>query len=239
MSNSAPHALAVLASPELKPAKLDPKKLQTAAAAQVAAVAKIEASGAQAGILAGLTLHVLKATMPGKFRAWLESEDVNFGSHLTPASRVKTANNYMRLALAFLEKTKVKKALLLDAQGKDGALTTTKALEAKLDAFVDGCSLTELLIRYNIKSVGLKTALTDGDDGDDDELTPAQKMQAAREAIWEESYTAVARIRAALTEPDKIQLLNDPKQLQTLKAEIVEINRLADERLADLTAPEA
>lgn len=234
------HALTVLATPEFVVAKNDLEKLQAAACAQVAAVSVMETDAAKAGILAGITLHRVKASMPhGEFGAFLTGTLAK-SKKWTPATATKNASFYMRLALVFLDKSKLGKADLLALPGDKSQLTLEgkdlKKFGDKLKGFVGESSLTELLIKYGIKGVGLKTALEAEAAGEDDgnKLTPAQIATAAREATWQEVWNSTQMLRASLTEPERLQHLTDPAQIEQLKAEIVEINRIADDRLAAL-----
>lgn len=241
MPKPAKHALTVLAAPELRVAKDDLKKLQAAAVAQLRAVAEMDSNAAKAAILCGLTLHRVKASMPGNFREWVE-EMLPKGNMWTPKTAVKNASYYMRLALAFLEKTKLAKPDLLALGDGTAALdltdkATAKKFLAKLTEFIGEHSTNELLIKHGIKGVNLKSALDaeiEAETGDDDALTPAQRLKAQREATWQEAWNSVQLVRATLTEPEKIQLLNDAKHLATLKAELIETAKLADERLKAL-----
>lgn len=237
MARPAKHALTVLASPELRVANGEVKKLQSAAVTQFKAVAEMESNTAKAGILVGITLHRVKASMPGEFREWVETM-LPKGNKWTPKTAVKNASFYMRLALVFLEKTKLAKADVLavgDRAALDlGDVAAAKTFVAKLETFVGEHSLNELLIKHDIKSVGLKTALIEEgtEEGtNENELTPAQKLKQARELAWQEAWTATETLIQTLTAPEKIQLLSDAKQIETLKGQLQEATKLADERL--------
>ncbi|MFA6168790.1 MAG: hypothetical protein WC700_19355 [Gemmatimonadaceae bacterium] len=210
-------------------------KLKARTLKEVSAVFKLEKQAAAGAIIAGFNLHRTKASLPhGKFVPFLEKELAAAGGW-SAGTATKNASFYMRLATAFYEKAGLKQVDVITAL--DGNKTTGKALRASLEKFVGDQSLTELLIKHGIKGVGLKTALGNGDDdqgGGDGDLTPAQKAEQARTQAWEESWTSTQRLRAAFSEPEKLQLLDDPKQLETLKAELVAINKLADERITAL-----
>ena len=102
-----------------------------------------------------------------------------------------------------------------------------RALVGKLEKFVADCSLDELLIKYGIKGVGLKTALTD-EAAAEVALTPEE--QAAREAAerdgaWQTTWESVQTLRHHFTEPAKLNLITDPVKIEQLKAEVVEISK--------------
>jgi|GEM_PF-5784336 len=191
MAKTPKHALTVLASPELTVGKEKIKSLEAAAVAQCAAVGQLESKAAAGAIMAGLTLHRVKASTPhGKFGSFIEQKltKVNFWT----AGTAKTnASYYMRLALAFVEKARADKGALLalpnDATTLDlGDTANAKKLAAALEKFVGDLSLTELLIKHNIKGVGLKTELAVGDDDAEDpsEMTPAQRATYEREQAF-------------------------------------------------------
>ncbi|HEY8836678.1 MAG TPA: hypothetical protein VIO16_03150 [Dehalococcoidia bacterium] len=193
--------------------------------------------------MAGLTLHRVKASTPhGKFGSFIEQKltKVNFWT----AGTAKTnASYYMRLALAFVEKARADKGALLalpnDATTLDlGDTANAKKLAAALEKFVGDLSLTELLIKHNIKGVGLKTELAVGDDDAEDpsEMTPAQRATFEREQAFMEAWNSTQAIRAAFTDPDKAHLISDPKKVQQIKHEVIELNKLLDDRLANLRA---
>lgn len=229
-------ALTVLSAPELRAPAGTIDQLKEAAIGQIEAVARIEGQAAIGGIIAGLTLHRVKASLKhGEFRPWLEQISTS-GGHLK--LKKSQASNYMRLAVAFIEEAGADKDNLI-ALGDSGEMldladtAAGQALASKLKKFAGDNSLNELLIKHGIKGVGLKSSLV-SEKADENPISPEASMQAAREMAWEQSYNAVRQIRAALSEPDQIQLLNDPKQIELLKAELVEVNKLADARLQAL-----
>ena len=236
------HALTLVSQPEFAVKSDALSQLQEVAIRQVAAISELESKAAVGAIIAGLTLHRVKASLDhGEFGPWISNS--NFGSNLTAASRQRTANHYMRLALVFLEKAKVQKPDLLALPGDQLSLDVengepTRRFFTKADKFVGGLSLNELLIKHGIKGVGLKTELAQGAE-DDEAQTPEQKAAAARERAWVETFESVQRIRANLTESDRMHLLTDPKHIEILKSELVEVNKLLDDRLANLRAVNA
>lgn len=231
------HALTLVADPAFAVEKSEVENLQKTALQMVAAVGQMEGRAATAAILAGITLHRVKASLKhGEFRPWLES-NVHHGGHLKKTS----ANYYMRLAATFLESAKITKPLLLTLPGDQTALDLgdehpARDLFAKITRFVGECSLSELLIKHGIKGVGLKTELEKQQAAEEaeDARTPEQQAAAARARAWEETYGAVQRLRAAFTEPDQVQHLTDPQQIERLHAEALEVAQLAAARLQAL-----
>jgi len=256
MPRPAKHALTVLASPELRAQKADLKQLQTAAIDLLTAISKSENAAAKGAPIVGITLMRVKASMPhGTFVPWMEKltgEDQPKGAPVKkrtdgaflPRLKVRQLQYYMRLGLVFIEKTKLAKPDLIALGNGTTALDLGDKHEAKkfmvaLDSFVGDLSLNELLIKHDIKSVGLKTELKEaGADEDDegDELTPAQKLKQQRENAWNEAWNSALAVRASLTEPEKIQLITDVKHIEMLKAELIETTKLAEERLTALRA---
>lgn len=224
------HALSLIADSAFAVAKSETEVLQNTTAEQLAGVAALEGQAAMGATLAGINLHRVKAsTKHGEFGKWLDqicTTSANLGV------KPRQANYYMRLAAVFLEKSRLSKSELLT--GLDGAEETARApLVSALKKFVGEHSLNELLIKNDIKSVGLKSALA-LEEAPDGEESPEAKLARSRASAWEESYAAVQRIRAALTEPAQLQLLTDPAQIETIKNEAVEITQLAEARLKAL-----
>ena len=209
------HALTVLAAPELTVQKDGVKKLQSAAVVQCAAVNQMESKAAMGAVLAGLTLHRVKASMPhGKFGAWVEQISTSGGN--LPAVKKSQANNYMRLALAFVERTRVQKPDLLALPGDQTALelgdsATTRRFMGKLQGFVGECSLNELLIKHGIKGVGLKTALEQAEGAD-----PSTGSGQGIEDFFGEVAERVYGLRQIVTSRESLLRLS-PKQLDTLR----------------------
>lgn len=235
MSKPAKKSLSLVASSSFKVAVNATKKLKATTIKQVAAVAKLELQSAAGAMIAGFNLHRVKSSCEhGEFGKFLHN-DLAKAMGWTAGTATTNASYYMRISSAFYEVSGLKEAQVIAAL--DGNKAANKLLHAALEKFIDGHSLTELLIQHGIKGVGLKTALEESKPAPaagDDEQTAEDKIAQARTQAWEESYKAVESIRAALTEPEKLQLLNDPKQLETLQGQLVEINRLAAERLAAL-----
>ncbi len=197
----------------------------------------LERKAAAGAILAGITLHRVKASLPhGAFGPWIAQKLTRLTSW-TPGTAKVNASFYMRLSLTFVEKVRVDKSMLLalphDGESLDlGASKEAKKLASALEKFVGDCSLTELLIKHGIKGVGLKTALEQGDEDEtDDSATPAQLAEQTRM----EALQWVSGLHKAISDPNRFQhLTSDPKTLRTLHNEIVEIKQRLDERIRSL-----
>lgn len=234
MSKTAKHALSLVSSSAFSVPKTALAKLRKTTAEQVAAVYHMEHVTAMAAITAGLNLHRTKASLEhGDFRPYIEQELAK-SCGWTSGTAVKNASYFMRLATAFLEKARLSSPAVL--AGLNGEEKNGGAFQGALKKFVGEHSLTELLIKHDIKGVGLKTALTI--EAGDDDNTPVD-LEAVRARTWEQTYAAVKRLRSAFTEPEKLQLLTDPKQIETLHDEALEVTRLANARLEALKAQKA
>lgn len=211
MSKPAKHALTVLASPELRVDAKGLEKLKKAAVAQCAAVSEMEGRAAVGGILAGLTLHRVKASLKhGEFGPWIAQIGTS-GSNLAPVTQ-RMCNNYMRLALVFLEKTKANTTNLLALPGDKAGLELAesndgRALAEKLQKFVAGCSLNELLIKHGIKGV-----VREGDAGTEDGGTTAA---AGGEDYFADVAQTLDGFRQIVTSRESLVRLS-PKQLDLL-----------------------
>jgi hypothetical protein len=197
-------ALALAAIPEWRVAGGEALEgLKRAAIDQMAAIAQMENRAAMGGTLAGLTLLRVKASLPhGEFTRWLNTiradSKTNRSSFLK--ATIRQAQYYMKLAAVFLEKAKVTKPALLALPGDQLALGEisaegdTRELFLKLQKFTGNCSLNELLIKHDIKAVGLKKELAaqrkkEADEAGEEE--PARSAQDLCNEILE--HLALAR----------------------------------------------
>lgn len=123
-----------------------------------------ERMNAYRAIAVGLGLHLVKASVKhGQFTPWLQA-NVTQGNFWTPATAKKNASFYMRLAIAFVEKSGVTQPELLSlpagkvdlsAEMVTGKITGPQAKLAKrLEDFVGEFSLNELLVEHGIKDGG-------------------------------------------------------------------------------------
>jgi hypothetical protein len=236
MSKPAKNTLALVSCSNFRVAITASKKLKARTIKEVLATVKYEKQGAASAILAGLFLHRTKASLKhGEWGGFIENELAK-AMKWTAATAGKNTSYYQRLSTEFYEQAGLKQAEIIAAL--DGQKAASKTVAAALHAFIGDLSLNELLIKFDIKSVGLSSSLKNGGGGGG-KLTDAEKFDQAREQAWEETWTSVQRIRASLTEPEKLQLLTDPKQIEKLQAELIEANQLAAQRLADLRKTKA
>lgn len=148
-------ALVVLSDQALTYSEEQLPKLQLAALHQLEMVRQLQRESAARAIMAGLTLHRVKASLKhGHFMPWLRSN--------LSGSGYSQCNYYMRLASAFVVKGKVTKPDLLALPGDqselalDGGEGAARAFYAKLAAFVGDKTLNDLLDKYGIKDTKAK-----------------------------------------------------------------------------------
>jgi len=171
-------ALVLVNTPEWAVAGDEVRELQDLALAQIDAIAKMENCAAMGAILAGLTLHRVKASMPhGTFMKWCDQIGTS-GANLSV--RPRQARNYMRLSLVFLDSCKVQMPELLALPGDQLTLDLADGHDhndflAKLRKFAGSNSLNELLIKHGIKVAGLKKASSAK--GAEDDEPPAKTPQ--------------------------------------------------------------
>ena len=113
-------------------------------------IKRLEGEAAVRAIVGGLGLHAVKAQIGhGKFLPWLIKQSQAVGN--------RQCRYYMRLALAFVEHSQVPQPEMLAVSESGFQLTVRDGLAGKfadrIDAFVGGKSLNELLDEYGIKDV--------------------------------------------------------------------------------------
>lgn len=173
-------ALAILGDRSLSYDQAMLPKIQEATLQQLAEVNRLGRERAARALLAGLGLCRVKASLKhGQFQPWLKAH-VKVG--------LVSCNNYMRLALAFVEKAGVSKPDLLALPGDQTNLAIDESDEAqrrffsKLEKFVGQSSLSELLEKHGIKGQPKLggARLPEGQDEDesaDHEALAAQKRE--------------------------------------------------------------
>lgn len=204
------HALTLLADTAMSTA-VDIEKLQTLAVDQLKMIGRLERDAALHAVLAGLLLWRLKAAMPGTFRAWVEKH---------AEVKKSQANNYMRLATVFVDRSRVTKQELLALPADTSALTDAdreaSAFFSRAAKFVGDCSLNELLVKYGIRGV-----TRDGDTPDDG--TGKTGNEADGQLFFAEIAEHVLGIRKSVLDPQNIARLT-PRQLDDLRAELANLN---------------
>ncbi|MBX3736716.1 MAG: DUF3102 domain-containing protein [Candidatus Didemnitutus sp.] len=172
-------ALALVQDRQISP-RGEISKLQAIAVQQLAVIRQLHTSAAIRALLVGLTLHRIKAASThGEWMPWLKK---NFDGGKN------TANRYMRLALVFVERTKVQRPDLLALPGDQIELalekpgSAEKKLMDKAVKFVGEKTLQELLEEHGIRDDakhGKRTSSRgdDAGDQDDDGSADAQTVQ--------------------------------------------------------------
>jgi hypothetical protein len=156
-------------------------------------------------------------TKHGEFKKWIAAHIKGRG--------YRSCAYYMKLTQVFVEQAqltshangeKIFAALIaLDPTKKK---QTGLAQEATTIAreFIGELSITELLIKYGIKDVGLKSELT-GDDDAPPALTDAEQAQMELDLTWSQSFEPAKSLADLLAE--KARILT-PEQRTALKAEL-------------------
>jgi hypothetical protein len=166
-SNANRTALLVLADKTITAQGDQLAQLQRSAVAQLAAVPQMERQAAAHAILAGMSLHRVKASLPhGEFGKWLkqiptgggnaEDQKRTSGSFLNVTER--QCQFYMKLATTFVAKAKVTAPDVLALPGDqtqlalEGGEGEARVFFSKLSKFVGSKSLNELLAEHEIKT---------------------------------------------------------------------------------------
>lgn len=142
-------ALAVISSSELKADAKQLALLQNSVVAQFRRLHQMREEEALRGLLLGLTLHRVKASLPhGEFGKWAKTH-ATFGE--------RWVNYLMKLALVFIDKAKATKPELLACPGDQAELALEgmegeqRRFTAKARKFVGKLNLSELLDAHDIK----------------------------------------------------------------------------------------
>jgi hypothetical protein len=206
------HALVLVAN--ALPAKVNAGSLLKQAAKgalkHISAIALHEGSAARHALSLGALLWQVKSAKPAcGFQEWIEKN--------VPTHGYRACAYHMKLSMVLAEKAKL-------TQDEWNALPTlgskapkgghAKAAFQKIGTFVGELSLTELLIKHGVKTVGLKSELMAGDDGSAAPNTDSDgQMFFAEIAEQLDGYRSVVLDRARLVKLDG-------KQLDALKREI-------------------
>ena len=212
--NKNTHALAILGDRALSYDQAMLPKIQAAALQQLAEVARLGRERGARAVLAGLALCRVKASLKhGQFLPWLK-DNVGVG---------KTAcNDYMRLALAFVEKSGVSKPDLLALPGDQTSLAIDAGDEAqrrfftKLEKFVGQSSLSELLAKHDIKGQPKLGGARLPEGQDEDELGSDPDPEALAAQKREEISAWLAQGRALLVSENACQFLGADDQRSVL-----------------------
>lgn len=177
-------ALALIGSSELKADSKQLALLQASAAEQFRRLRLLREEEALRGLLLGLTLHRVKASLPhGQFGKWSKAQ-ATFGE--------RWVNYLMKLALVFIDKAKATKPELLACPGDQTELTLDtlegeqRRFVQKATKFVGKNSLAELLDLHGIKETkklgGKRTASNEAEEPTE-KATPEQLSLRAREDL--------------------------------------------------------
>jgi hypothetical protein len=208
MSDSKKHALTVLANAQMSTSGGHLDRMKKVVVEQLALVTKLENEAALRGLLCGLALHRVKASLKhGEWVPWQTS--------CLKAGRSQV-NNYMRLATVFVAKARLSQPELLALDCNEGGLVEagdnamTRRLFAAAEKFVGSCSLNELLIKYGIKGV-----TRDTDSADD---TPTGGT-AGEQMLFQEIAEHMQGLRLTLLKPEHLMRLQ-PAQLDAINVEM-------------------
>lgn len=239
-----PHsALTVLSSTDLVAKDEQLTQLKTSATEQFAAISKMEGKAARCGILCGLTLHRLKASLPhGQFLPFVDQMWPK-ATFQNPATVRKSVSNYMRLAEVFVSKAKIGKPDILALPGDPLALEISDQHEAKqllekLDAFAGESSLNELLIKHGIKGVGLKKAL-EQEENDDNPPPPPPPPTAEQLYFQYRDEVGLIINRAEslfVSEGALAHLVGHPEELEGVAKGLRALADKVEKQVADLLA---
>jgi hypothetical protein len=143
-------ALAIINSAEIKASGTDLDLLKQSAIQQFMRLRCLRGEETLRGLLLGLTLHRIKASLPyGEFGTFIKASPTGFSD--------RWVNYLMRLALVFVDKSRATKPELLALPGDqaelalDGMAGAQRAFTEKAMKFVGDLSLAELLEKYGIK----------------------------------------------------------------------------------------
>lgn len=181
-------ALVVLADTKLTAQGEQLAQLQKSAVAALQAVPQMERQAAAHAILAGMTLHRVKASLPhGSWEPWVNQIGTS-GADLKKVSLTQV-KHYMRLATVFIGKAKVTAPDVLALPGDqtqlllEGGEGEARAFFGKLSKFVGTKSLNELLSEHQIKGakkLGGKREAAESDEPTDTPPVPTAEELAAQ-----------------------------------------------------------
>lgn len=142
---------------------------------------------------------------------------------------VRTRNELMKLALTFVERTKLalpERFNIPDAQlalTLDDARGTEKEMVTRALSFIGELSLHELMIKHGIRAVGLKKDLTEeASEADDSNLPVEEQIRRRREQLFGGSIEHLNFLHKTLTVTENLTLL-DNTQLEAIETKLVEL----------------
>lgn len=222
------NALEVIAESQITTAKWQFEDLSRQIREELEFISRMESAAAVRALRFGILMHHVKAMLPhGKFMPWQVET--------FPGIKRSQCGYYMRLALVFIETMRLNKAEVLalpEAQlelALDKQDSSARSVLEKVSKFVGTQSLTELLIKHNIKSVGLKKELGEGAADDDDlsKLPLEDQIRIRRERVFGRTSEWLTHLRKQLTDKEAVQLL-DNTQIDSIRAELADLNKTLD-----------
>lgn len=211
---AAPYALQVLDSPQMSTSGGHLDGLGQRAREELAEIDRMQSETSLRAIVFGLIMWQVKHSLPhGKFRDWQTKELTGLGK--------TQCNNYMRLALAYVEETKVQvpEILTLSQLTLDLTPDAKEQIDAleRARAFVQSKPLNDLLIEHGIKpapAVKKKTApqLPKETPAAPDALTEEGRA-AIIEGFFEDAGRAIETIRHIMQEATPVFQVDDWKAL--------------------------
>lgn len=192
-------ALSIVGSAELKADTEQLSLLQASAVEQFRRMRAMREEEALRGVLLGLTLHRVKASLPhGEFGKWAKMH-ATFGE--------RWVNYLMKLALIFIDKSKATKPELLACPGDqialaiDGMEGEQRRFVTKAKKFVGELSLAELLDKYEIKTGKKLGGAREKGEEEQTPPTPEELAQQTRDEIG----TGIQKLEQLLITENRLQ----------------------------------
>lgn len=214
-------ALALVSSGELVAKNDQLAQLQQAAILQFARLRSIRHEETLRGLMLGLMLHRIKASLPyGDFGKWIKANNASV--------KDRWVNYLMRLSLVFVSSSKLTKPMLLALPGDQTELQLDtmegqqRAFMEKAMKFVGEHSLSELLDKHGIKETKkLGGAREKGGAAKAEVIDPEQLHQQARDEIG----GALDRIETLLLKDNALQHLAG--HAEEIRGVVESLNELA------------
>ncbi len=233
---SKPNSKALVTLTNLKPVKTEGDGKTATVAVLDSLIAK--ANEQYAAIKNGDRATTLRALFLGLLFYQIKNEAVHGTFEKIAAEKLssipaRTRRDYMKLAITYVEKTKLalpERIEIPDAQialALDDASSSDREMVTKAVSFIGELSLHELMIKHGIRGVGLKTELTEAAAVTDDlsSLPPEEQVRIRRERLFGSTAEFLGSLRNAFTKPEDLEVL-EPIQLETIERELVELRAL-------------
>lgn len=233
MSNDSPQStLALFTDKRVKATGERLLAIQKATVQSVQLIRRMESEAALRAILVGSQLYVIKTSLEhGKWGPWQAENLDGIGQ--------RQSNYYMKLAGVFAAKSGIKPSELADVLAETDAWNRKSALSApakrfvkKATEFVGDESLTDLLIRENVRSVGLRKEL-DAPKGKKE--SAKAKAKRLRAQLWDDTFQNINWLDETLTKPERVELLDDPQRLAEMEEHFTKLKTAARKRRKQLS----